>query len=169
MAKSSKQLYAIAIGSNQPLSRRLTPRTIVAAAMVELDRKPLSVEAIGPVVTSRPLGPSARDYANSAVIVATRLSPPDLLDHLQTLEARFGRRRHQRWGSRTLDLDIILWEGGAWHSPRLTVPHPGFRERPFVLGPLAAIAPRWRDPLSGLSMAQWAARLARPKIVNESS
>ena len=74
--KPAKHLYAIGIGSNQPLSRRLTPRRIVEAAVLALDAKPLRVKAVAPVMTSRPLGPSARDYANGAVLIRTRLTPP---------------------------------------------------------------------------------------------
>lgn len=165
-AKPPKRLYAVAIGSNQPLSRRMSPRRIVEAAIEALDKRPVRVKAIAPIVRSRPLGPSQRDYANSAVILRTRLSPPELLDRLQAVEARFGRRRARRWGSRTLDLDILLWEGGLWASPRLAIPHPGLALRAFVLEPLLAVAPHWRDPASGLTIAHLAARLARPKPVD---
>jgi 2-amino-4-hydroxy-6-hydroxymethyldihydropteridine diphosphokinase len=60
-----------------------------------------------------------------------------------------------------IDLDIILWSGGAWGEKGLTVPHAAFRERDFVLRPLLAIVPAWRDPVSGLSVRQLAARLGR--------
>lgn len=163
--KPAKHLYAIGIGSNRPLSRRLTPRRIVEAAVLALDARPLRVKAVAPVVTTRPLGPSARDYANGAVLIRTRLTPPELLDRLQALEARFGRRRQRRWGARTLDLDILLWDGGIYGSPRLSVPHPAFAERAFVLAPLRAIAARWRDPLSGLTVGQLAARSGRARRV----
>ncbi len=161
--KPEKRLYAVAIGSNQPLSRKLGPRAIVAAAILALNAKPLRVRAIAPIIRSRPLGPSAREYANSAVLIRTRLSPAALLDHLQTVEASFGRRRHRRWGARTLDLDIILWEGGAVRSPRLAIPHPALAARAFVLEPLRAIIPRWRDPATGLGIAHLSARNARPR------
>ncbi|CAN5360672.1 2-amino-4-hydroxy-6-hydroxymethyldihydropteridinediphosphokinase [soil metagenome] len=161
--KPPKHLYAIGIGSNRPLSRRLTPRRIVEAAVLALDARPLRVRAVAPIMTSRPLGPSARDYANSAVLVRTRLTPPELLARLQVREARFVRLRQRRWGARTLDLDILLWDGGRWRSPRLRVPHPAFAERGFVLAPLRAIAAQWRDPVSGLSVSHLAARAARPQ------
>ncbi len=161
--KPEKRLYAVSIGSNQPLSRKLGPQAIVAAAILALNRKPLRIKAIAPTMRSRPLGPSARDYANSAVLIRTRLSPAALLDHLQAVEAQFGRRRNRHWGARTLDLDILLWEGGKIGSPRLAIPHPGLANRAFVLQPLRAIAPGWRDPATGLSIAQLAARHARPK------
>jgi 2-amino-4-hydroxy-6-hydroxymethyldihydropteridine diphosphokinase len=60
-----------------------------------------------------------------------------------------------------LDLDVVLWSGGAWASSRLTVPHAAFRTRTFVLDPAATIAPDWRDPLTGLTLRQLAVRLRR--------
>ena len=58
-----------------------------------------------------------------------------------------------------IDLDLILWSGGAWSSPGLTVPHPLFRQRAFVLRPLVDIVPNWRDPLTGRTIRHFAARL----------
>ena len=60
-----------------------------------------------------------------------------------------------------IDLDIVLWNGGRWHSRDLTIPHPAFRVREFVLAPAMAIARTWRDPVSGLTLAHLAARLTR--------
>ncbi len=94
------------------------------------------------MIETAPIGPSMRRYANSAAIVVSPLEPHDMLDRLQALEARFGRRRYRRWGERTLDLDLLLWSGGSVKSRRLTVPHRLFRQRDFVLGPLVAIARR---------------------------
>jgi 2-amino-4-hydroxy-6-hydroxymethyldihydropteridine diphosphokinase len=65
-----------------------------------------------------------------------------------------------------LDLDIILWSEGSWAGPELIVPHPEFRRRFFVLEPLAEIAPRWRDPLTGLTIRQLLARLRRGRPVD---
>jgi len=158
-------LYAIGIGSNRPLSGQLGPLAIVRAAMTALDLPPLSVVARAPVIVTRPIGPSMRSYANSAVIVVSALGPVEMLDRLQALEARFGRRRYQRWGARTLDLDLLLWSGGATNRRRLTIPHPLFRHRDFVLRPLFAIAPRWRDSLTGLTIAQLSARLRKPRVL----
>lgn len=122
----------------------------------------MRVEAVAPVIRSRPIGPSQREYANGAAVLATPLEPLALLDLLQSVEARFGRRRQgQRWRSRTLDLDIVLWSGGCWADERLTVPHPHFRTRAFVLGPAAAIAGNWRDPLRGLTIRHLRHRLAK--------
>lgn len=146
--------YAIAIGSNRRGRHGAPPRE-VAAAIARLRH----VVAASPIVASAPLGPSKRRFANATVLIEAKARPPKLLRRLQAIEAAFGRRAGRRWGARVIDLDIILWSGGIWASPELTVPHAAFRERGFVLGPLATIAPRWRDPLTGLTMRQLNARL----------
>src|SRR3546814_8980187 len=99
-----------------------------------------------------PLGPSRRRYANAVALVASKLSPPEMLGRLQEIEARFGRRTGQRWSARTLDLDILLWSGGAWSDGDLTIPHPAMTERAFVLDPLATVAPGWRHPIAARSI-----------------
>jgi 2-amino-4-hydroxy-6-hydroxymethyldihydropteridine diphosphokinase len=88
-----------------------------------------------------------------------------MLAWCKRLEREAGRRRGRRWGARVLDLDLLLWSGGRWRSPGLTVPHPAFRDRAFVLEPLARVAPGWRDPVSGRSVRQLAARLRRARPV----
>jgi 2-amino-4-hydroxy-6-hydroxymethyldihydropteridine diphosphokinase len=148
--------YAIAIGSNRP-GRHGTPEREVAAAIGELGQ----VVAASPIFRTPALGPSKRRYANAVVLIETGEEPPELLRRLKAMERGFGRRGAIRWGARVLDLDIILWSGGAWSDARLTVPHPHFRERGFVLDPLLAVAPGWRDPLTGLSVRQLRARLRR--------
>lgn len=156
-------LYAIGIGSNRALSGQMGPRAIAHAAMVALDLPPLSVLRRSPVITSRAVGPSQRSYANAAILVASPLPPLAMLARMQEMEAWFRRRRFRRWGDRTLDLDLLLWSGGKVAHRRLTVPHASMRERAFVLEPLRAILPRWRDPVSGYSIAQLAARLNKAR------
>lgn len=158
--------YAIAIGSNRPLSARLGPRALVATAMVALDMSPLRVLAVSAIVNSAPVGPSLRRYANAAAIVESRLAPPALLAWLKQLERRLGRRRARRWGPRTMDLDILLWSGGRWTQRSLSIPHRHLRERSFVLGPLATIAPQWREPVTGRTIRQLWAGASRPKPVD---
>src|SRR3546814_19332827 len=106
-----------------------------------------------------PLEPSRRTFDDAAALVETGLPPPALLKRLKEIEADFGKRAGQRWGARTLDLDIVLWSGGLWSDRRLTLPHPSFRERNFVLAPLTPIAPRWRDPVTSLPICQLPMRL----------
>lgn len=142
------------------------PRQAVEAALTALAAEALTVEAASPVIETAPLGPSHRRYANAAAIVVTKLDPPALLALLQSIERTFGRqRRGQRWRARPLDLDIVLWNGGSWTSAALTIPHREFRRRSFVLEPASAIAPRWRDPLTGLTLSRLRARLTRPRTL----
>ena len=155
--------YLIALGSNRRHPRHGAPEQVLRAALLALEQAGIAVLAAGPVIRSAPIGPSLRRYANSAVTIKTRLDPPDLLTALKAIEHRFGRRtRGQRWSSRVLDLDIVLWRGGCWSAPDLTVPHPLFRTRDFVLAPALPIAGQWRDPITGLTLRQLAARLVRP-------
>lgn len=159
-----RQRYLIALGSNMRHVRHGLPERVLAAALEELERAGIKVLAAAPMIRSAPLGPSRRRYANGAALIAAKLFPDALLDLLKTIERRFGRTRGgQRWSSRVLDLDIVLWSGGAWSSPGLTVPHPAFRQRTFVLAPALTIAPDWRDPLTALSLRQLHARLTRPR------
>ena len=124
------------------------------------------VLAVAPVLTTAPIGPSLRRYANSAAVIETDLGPSDLLALLKRLEREFGRSaRGQRWSSRVLDLDIVLWSGGPFAESHLTVPHRLFRERDFVLAPAVRIAPEWRDPITGLTIRQLHARLTSPRAV----
>ena len=140
------------------------PRQVVMAALAAIAVEGIVLEAISPVVSSRPIGPSRRSYANAAAAVGCDLAPGELLGVLQRLERAFGRRhRGRRWGARPLDLDIVLWNAGPWVSPDLTIPHAQFRGRAFVLGPAAAIAGAWRDPLTGLTLRHLRARLTRPR------
>ena len=140
------------------------PRQVLGAALAALEAGGLAVEAASSIAATAPLGPSRRRYANSAAVIASELDPPALLKSLQKIERIFGRRRHgQRWRARPLDLDIVLWTGGIWLDDALTIPHPGFRTRVFVLGPAIAIAPNWRDPASNLTLKHLHARLTRPR------
>jgi len=157
-----RQRYLIALGSNKRHHRHGPPPQVLRAALAALGAAGVIVEAAAPVLPSQPIGPSLRRYANSVAVIATDRAPPDLLDLLKTIERAFGRRAAgQRWSSRVLDLDLVLWSGGAWWSPGLTVPHALFRERDFVLKPALAVAPAWRDPLTNLSLRQLKARLTR--------
>ncbi|GGO97216.1 2-amino-4-hydroxy-6-hydroxymethyldihydropteridine diphosphokinase [Stakelama pacifica] len=151
--------YAIALGSNRRTVHG-SPRETLHAALDALG----GVAAASPVIETAPLGPSRRRFANAVAIVASEEMPPELLTRLKAIERAFGRRRGQRWGERALDLDILLWSGGAWASPGLVVPHAQFRRRGFVMGPLAAIAPGWRDPLTGHTMRQLLARTRNSRV-----
>jgi 2-amino-4-hydroxy-6-hydroxymethyldihydropteridine diphosphokinase len=107
------------------------------------------------------LGPAGRGFANAVALVESDLDPPRLLAALKRVEHDFGRRGGRRWGPRVLDLDIILWSEGAWAADGLVIPHPEFRRRRFVLGPLAELVPLWRDPITGATVRQLLHRLDR--------
>jgi 2-amino-4-hydroxy-6-hydroxymethyldihydropteridine diphosphokinase len=145
----TKQTYLIALGSNYP-----HPHARVAAAAAKLGLAPLSY-----IITSRPIGPSLRSYANAVGILHSHHAPPRVLHMLKQLERKVGRRPGKRWAARPLDLDIIGWSGGMWVSNDLIIPHPRFRERDFVLAPVLMIAPSWRDPVTKLTVRHLRARL----------
>lgn len=98
--------------------------------------------------SSTPMGPRNQpDYINAVVAIKTNLTPLQLLDCTQAIEQEQGRvRKDERWGPRTLDLDIILYGNEVINSERLTIPHYGMKEREFVLYPLAEIAPSLQLP-----------------------
>ena len=150
--------YAIAIGSNRR-GRHGSPAAEVRSAIAAL----AGIVAVSPIIDSDPVGPSIRRFSNAVALLESTDAPPAMLARLKAIERAFGRRRGQRWNARVIDLDIVLWSGGPWCSPRLTVPHIAFRERDFVLRPLLAVAPGWRDPLSGLTVRQLHVRLTKPK------
>jgi 2-amino-4-hydroxy-6-hydroxymethyldihydropteridine diphosphokinase len=104
--------------------------------------------AVSSLYASKPLGPADQpDYVNAVAALDTALEPLTLLDCLQQIELQQGRQRKaERWGPRTLDLDILLFGEQRIDLPRLQVPHYHLQERPFVLYPLAEIAPDLQLP-----------------------
>jgi 2-amino-4-hydroxy-6-hydroxymethyldihydropteridine diphosphokinase len=158
MPPTTLPLYAVALGSNR-WSRHGAPPATIRAALAAVG----GVLAVSPIVASAPLGPSLRRYANAVALIATAEDPAMLLVRLKRIERAFGRRRGRRWGSRVIDLDIILWSGGSWVSPGLQVPHAAYRTRGFVLHPLATIAPDWREPRSRRTIRQLAWAVDRPR------
>ncbi len=103
---------------------------------------------------TKPIGPPQPDYLNGCITIKTTLLPEDLLQCLFDIEQEFGRERKERWGARTLDLDIILYDDLIIDTPNLQIPHPRMKERLFVLMPLTEIACNWVDPLTKLTISQ---------------
>lgn len=120
------------------------PQQQIVAALLALSALPRT-QLIGysSLYSSKPLGPQEQpDYVNAVAMLDTQLAPLDLLDWLQDIEKQHGRvRKEQRWGARTLDLDIILFGTKIVQSERLTIPHYHFQHREFVLYPLFELAP----------------------------
>ena len=140
---------AIALGSN--LGDRRAAIRFAADRLTALLDAPL----LSDIIETDPVGEGLDDqplYLNAVLVGETTLTARALLDTLQQIEADYGRTRPFAGAPRTLDLDLILLGDLRLEEPGLEVPHPRFRERFFVLGPLAEIAPDMRDPLTGLKV-----------------
>ncbi len=92
-------------------------------------------------------------FLNGVVVGATAITPAQLLAELLAIERERGRQRPHRHAARTLDLDLILYGDWVVNQPGLAVPHPRFRERRFVLAPLAEVAGEWVDPVTGKTVS----------------
>lgn len=102
----------------------------------------VTVVAVSRVYETDPVGgPAQDDFLNAVVAVDTRLEPRALLEVARNAEAAAERVRTERWGPRTLDVDVLLYEGIVSDDPVLTIPHPRLAERAFVLAPLHDVAP----------------------------
>ena len=145
---------AVALGSNLG-DRERTLRDAVAALSAHLhDVRVSTLYDTAPIgITDQPR------FLNAAATGVTTLVPRELLDALLDIERQFGRVRSTPNAARTLDLDLILYGDVAIDEPDIVVPHPRFRERPFVLEPLAELAADWTDPVTGLSVGALRARL----------
>jgi len=102
----------------------------------------VSVTAVSSFYRTDPVGPPGQpDFCNAVAGIETRLAPEALLARLQAIERTAGRERSERWGPRTLDLDLLFYDDAVIDAPDLQVPHPRLAERAFVLVPLAEVAP----------------------------
>ena len=172
-------LAAIGAGGNIASSEG-PPESTLVAALSSLCRESARICAVSRFFRTEAWPPgSGPGFVNAAALLRTRLAPAELLARLHAVEARFGRRRDRRWGPRTLDLDLLFFGDRVLPDPGmqarwralpaerqqaeapegLILPHPRLQDRPFVLIPLAEIAPGWRDPVTGRSVAEMAAAL----------
>lgn len=103
------------------------------------------LEHVAPLYETPPMGPPQPDYLNTAVRIRTNLRPRKLLEFVLQIERAMGRERLERWGPRTIDIDLLDWDGPAIAEDGLTVPHPGLRKRAFVWFPYLDVT--WRTAL----------------------
>lgn len=142
------------------------PEAQLRQALEELDRLPDTDRvASSSLYRNPPMGPVPQpDYVNAVAALDTRLAPVELLAALQGIEQAHGRARVERWGPRTLDLDLLLYGERLIDEPRLRVPHPGLHERAFVLYPLAEIAAELSIPGRG-PLTEWLGRCSADGLV----
>jgi len=139
-------------------------KTLTAALETIASLENTQVVKVSSFYQSPPLGPADQpDYINAVAQLNTQLTPLALLESLQMIEDQFGRVRERRWGERTLDLDILLYDSLVQSSSRLTLPHPGLMQREFVAIPLAEIAPELTLP-NGRSIKDVCAQLPQHQL-----
>ena len=137
----------VGIGSNLQSPRDRVLEAIERMSTLDATRVVLRSQ----LYRTRPLGPQDQpDFVNAAVGLLTQFSARELLSGLLGIERSMGRDRHERWGPRVIDLDLLWMVDSAIDEPGLTVPHPGVSTRNFVLYPLADIAPTIKIPRVGL-------------------
>ena len=140
----------IGMGSNLAAPEEQLRSAVQALAQLP-DSRLVGVSAF---YQSDSLLPGQPRYTNAVAAIDSTLPPLDLLDALQAIELDQGRERHERWGPRTLDLDILLFGDRLIDEPRLKVPHYHMHARPFVLYPLAEVAPASLKLADGRSLSQ---------------
>jgi 2-amino-4-hydroxy-6-hydroxymethyldihydropteridine diphosphokinase len=151
-------MIVIALGANLD-SPAGPPAATIAAALDALAQSGVEIEAVSAFFAT-PAWPDPSDppYVNAVIGVETAHSPVELMDILHKIESVYGRTRSAKNEPRTLDLDLIDYHGRVEQGPP-TLPHPRMAERAFVLIPLSDIAPDWRHPVTGRSVAELIAAL----------
>lgn len=124
----------------------------------------LGPAAISPWYETRPVRVGGGMFLNAAMLVAGQSDPRATMRGLQRIERRLGRTRREPGGARTIDIDLLLFDGLVSSDPAMTIPHPRMHERPFVLVPLADIAPEARHPLLGQSIRALLQRVGRAGV-----
>ena len=129
-------------------------------ARVRLIAEGVKLDRASSVIETPPVGPPQPDYLNQVVTGTFAGSPRELLDRIHAIERSMGRVRTERWGPRTIDIDILTFGDTVIDEPALTIPHPELAARDFVLRPWAEIAPEYVVPGVDATVAALLARLA---------
>jgi 2-amino-4-hydroxy-6-hydroxymethyldihydropteridine diphosphokinase len=145
--------YVLGIGAN--LGDR---RSVLRAAVLDLGTLG-RVRSLSSLYETAPVGPAQPDFLNAAVALQSQLAPEQLLTGILGVERRHGRERRERWGPRTLDIDLLYSPGLVIRSPGLTLPHPELCRRAFALRPLLDVEPDAESPESGIRYADVLATL----------
>ena len=147
---------AVALGSN--LGDRRAHLEYAVSRLQSLLENP----SISTLYETEPVGTEGQPlFLNGAMVGRYDGQPRELLQSLMSIERERGRERSTHWAARTLDLDLILFGNQILNEPDLVIPHPRFRERAFVLQPLAEIAPQLVDPVTGMTVGQLKERLGK--------
>ncbi len=174
----------VALGANLNL-RGNEPKVTLRQALDALSQQGLVIRAESRFFATPcfPVG-AGPNYVNAAVLIESHKSPTEVLQVLHQVEDAFGRARDQRWGMRTLDLDLVSYDDQVWpdraifdrwltlseqsqqhEAPeQLILPHPRLQDRAFVLVPMADVAPEWRHPVLGRTVTQMLAELPAEDI-----
>ncbi len=174
----------IALGANLNL-RDHGPKVTLEKALDAVSRHDVVIRAVSRFFATPcfPVG-AGPDYVNAAAMLETDQSPSELLHMLHEVEHEFGRERIQRWGMRTLDLDLVCFDDAIlpdfaeferWRTlsakdqrqqapDQLILPHPRLQDRAFVLVPMADVAPDWRHPVLGRTTAEMLADLPAEEV-----
>ena len=151
-------MILIALGSNLPFTDKQPPE-VVTAALATLEREGIVIEARSRFYSTAAWpDPTQPRYVNAVARVRTTLDPEALMARLHRIEQDFGRMRDAPNAPRTLDLDLIDYDGQIMKGT-LSLPHPRLASRAFVLKPLAEVAPEWSHPETGQSVAALIAAL----------
>jgi len=156
----------IGLGGNLPGPGCGSPRRTLTAALAALAGEGIDVAACSAWYRSAPLPPSDQPwYTNAVAILETAIGPFALLAAMQRVERQFGRVPGARNAARTVDLDLLDYDGRQIETAALVLPHPRLHLRRFVLEPLDEVAPGWRHPGFGLTAAELLSRLIEPQTV----
>ena len=158
MSDDVRRLFVVGLGAN------LGDRVATLRSAVLCLAQHGVVQKLSSLYETAAVGPPQPDYLNAAVLLESALAPGQLMRGLLDVEQRHGRERRERWGPRTLDLDLLLSPALVVRDVELTLPHPELGRRAFALAPLVDVLPQATDPVSGARYADLLASVGYSEI-----